>query len=121
MATAEGVVQLVHYTAQEYVSQALILDNLFANGHRDLSVSCLTYLLLDDFPEGLDENEGDELDEFISQRPLYYYAAHNWGHHARMANLLESDQGLVREFIQREHSLINSINALHIPSSGKNK
>ncbi|KAF5632082.1 hypothetical protein F52700_6601 [Fusarium sp. NRRL 52700] len=121
VATAEGVAQLVHYTAQEYFSQARILDSLFTNGHRDISVSCLTYLLLDNFRHGLPEKEGDELDQFISQHPLYYYAAHNWGHHARRANLQESDQDLVLEFIQREHPLIDSIDALHIPFGGKNR
>jgi serine/threonine-protein phosphatase 6 regulatory ankyrin repeat subunit B len=121
VATEEGVVRLVHYTAQEYFSQAKVHKAMFATGHRELMSSCLTYLFLDDFENGLPEDEGDELDQFITQHPLFYYAAHNWGHHARMADLEESDQQIILKLFQREHTLVDVIDALHIPYGGINR
>jgi ankyrin repeat protein len=121
VATKEGVAQLVHYTAHEYFSQAKVRDALFSGGHRELFSSCLMYLFLDDFRDGLPETDGDELDRFIEQHRLFYYAAHNWGHHARIANLEESDQRMISRLFQRDHPLVDLINALHVPPGGKSR
>jgi hypothetical protein len=111
LATEEGVVQLVHFTAQEYFSQESVRETLFFDGQRKLLSSCLTYLLLSDFDNGLPEAD---LDGFIAKHPLFYYAAHNWGHHARAADLRKTDQEMVLRLLGNEQRVVCLTEALHI-------
>ena len=122
LAAEEGVVQLVHFTAQEYFSQESVRETLFFEGQRRMLSSCLAYLLLDDFEDGLPEVEkGPKLDSFITKHPFFYYAAHNWGHHARAARLYQTDQEMILRLLENEPRVVSLTDALHIAQGGPNR
>ncbi|CAI7644561.1 unnamed protein product [Penicillium bialowiezense] len=74
------VVQLAHYTMQEYFTRHQ--DVFFPGADQTITAACLTYLSYHSFRQGmcLDDRK---FKARLSQYPLYSYAAQNWGHHAR--------------------------------------
>ena len=120
--TKTGVVQLVHFTAQEYFSQPSVREKLFPDGHRTLFSTCLSYLVLESLGAGLPEQEeGHELDEFMAKHCLLYYAAHNWGHHARKADVDQADQGAILRLLASEQNVILLTDTLHMTPEGQHR
>jgi ankyrin repeat protein len=80
-----NIIRLVHYTAQEYFERTQ--THWFPDAEINITTTCVTYLLFDVFKSGVCQTD-DELEERLRSNPLYGYAAHNWGHHARDASIL---------------------------------
>ena len=76
------IVRLVHYTAQEYFERTQ--KKWFPDAETVIAMACITYLSFDIYPKGpcLTDNE---FEGRLQISKLYDYAAHNWGHHARVA------------------------------------
>jgi ankyrin repeat protein len=89
-----SVIRLVHYTTQEYFERTQ--KRWFPEAEFDITMSCVTYLLFDSFKSGLCPTDA-EFEQRLQSNPLYEYAAHNWGNHARKAST--SYEG-VTEFLE---------------------
>ena len=89
--TQSDVVQLVHYTTQEYFDKTW--KDWFPNAETDITMTCVTYLSFQTFESGFCETD-EEFEERHQLYPLYNYAANNWGHHARTASL-EIEQSIL--------------------------
>jgi ankyrin repeat protein len=81
------IIRLVHYTAQEYLQRAC--DTWFPNAHDEIASTYLTYLSFDAFKAGPCSTD-QEFETRLSQYPLYYYAAENWGLHIPMRSMHET-------------------------------
>jgi hypothetical protein len=82
-----GIIRLVHYTAQEYFERTQ--RQWFPNAETDITTICVTYLSFSAFESGFCQTDTEFIERFQSY-PLYNYAAHNWGHHARVALTLSN-------------------------------
>ena len=69
---SSGIIRLVHYTTQEYFKRILLTRFLLA--HREIALTCLTYLSFEDFGRGPCTNDKEIYDRLI-QYPLLRYAA----------------------------------------------
>jgi ankyrin repeat protein len=78
-----GIIRLVHYTTQEYFKRTQ--NKWFPNVQSDITAVCTTYLSFQVFGSGFAQTD-KEFEERYHSNPLYSYAAHNWGHHARIAS-----------------------------------
>ncbi|KAF3063346.1 putative ankyrin repeat protein [Trichoderma lentiforme] len=89
------VIRLVHYTAQEYLSQ--IREKWFPGAEMKMADVCAVYLSFDVFESGAfkcenrsyyrqREEEIKMIDKRLHSNPFYAYASINWGHHARESN-----------------------------------
>ncbi|KAK3360766.1 hypothetical protein B0T25DRAFT_414147, partial [Lasiosphaeria hispida] len=56
----------------------------FPDAEADITILCTTYLTFNVFDSGFCHSDA-EFEERLQSNPLYDYAAHNWGHHARKA------------------------------------
>jgi hypothetical protein len=74
------VIRLVHYTTQEYFERPQ--KNWLPSAETNITEICITYLSFNIFDSGFCRTD-DEFEERLQSNPLYDYAAHNWGHHAR--------------------------------------
>jgi len=101
-----GIVRLVHYTTQEYLERTK--EHWFPNAETDIANICVTYLSFSVFEKGIPETD-DEFERRLQSNPLYDYATHNWGHHARIASM--SCQG-VMEFLECQMKVEASSQAL---------
>ncbi|KAL9579486.1 MAG: hypothetical protein Q9203_006673 [Teloschistes exilis] len=73
------VIRMVHYSAQEYLTANRL--RYFPNGHYDIAVVCLKFLVSDPFAEGRWSKAA--LNLLKKEHPFLDYAARNWGHHVR--------------------------------------
>lgn len=101
-----NVIRLVHYTTQEYFNQTR--KRWFPDADVVMADTCASYLMFEDFKRGACLTEG-QLQERLELYPLYNYAAHNWGHHARKVGKL-CDR--VMEFLECDWKVSASIQAL---------
>ncbi|KAI1074797.1 hypothetical protein F5B20DRAFT_426973 [Whalleya microplaca] len=76
------IVRLVHYTAQTFFASRQ--KEWLPHAQTDITRTCVAYLSFDVFEAGF-SNSDEEFEERLRSNPLYDYAAHNWGHHARIA------------------------------------
>ncbi|RYP22843.1 hypothetical protein DL765_001439 [Monosporascus sp. GIB2] len=74
------IIRLVHYTTQEYFERTQ--KDWFPHAEANITTICITYLSFTDFESGLCGTDS-EFEQRLRANPLYDYAAHNWGHHAR--------------------------------------
>ncbi|KAH8780369.1 hypothetical protein BGZ57DRAFT_760450, partial [Hyaloscypha finlandica] len=102
-----NIVRLVHYTTQEYFKQTQ--DQWFPNAENDIIAICVTYLSFCVFESGLCQTD-TEFEERLRLNPLYDYAAHNWGYHARTASA-EVEQLIIR-LLESEAKVSSSIQAM---------
>ena len=79
------VIQLVHYTTQEYFEQNC--SKLFTQSQGQIGLACASYLSLDIFEEGPCVNDKAVKKRFESF-PFLNYASHNWANHVRGASEL---------------------------------
>ena len=85
-------VRLAHYTTQDYFKK--FGSRHFPSAQKDIAVSCLTYLLFDEFGEGWVpcDNDTDTTGGFVTVTPsfknhhVFQYAAQFWAHHAEDCN-----------------------------------
>jgi ankyrin repeat protein len=103
-----NIIQLVHYTAQEYFER----KSSFPNAETDITVACVTYLSFDTFATGFCSTD-KEFDARLQLNPLYDYAAQNWGHHARAATT-EVEQ-LILGLLENEAKIAGSSQAMMAP------
>ncbi|KAF2175162.1 ankyrin repeat protein, partial [Zopfia rhizophila CBS 207.26] len=73
---ASGFVSLVHHTVREYLSGAR--EPQFSEN--EIGVACVRYLSMAEFESGACSSD-EELEQRLRSRPLYEYAAQNWGRH----------------------------------------
>jgi len=88
-----STVRLVHLSLQEYLLTQC--DTLFPQGHCEIARTCLTYLNFSSLPRRHQRSQAVDFDfeksraeesEFYEQSAKFcfvYYAACQWGHHAR--------------------------------------
>ena len=82
------VIRLVHYTTQDYLRRNG--DTILPSAQQDIAVSCLTYLLYDQFAVGWDDDRNPNwaLDvpaagvKRLQRHPFLDYAARYWATHA---------------------------------------
>ncbi|KFZ18898.1 hypothetical protein V501_00953 [Pseudogymnoascus sp. VKM F-4519 (FW-2642)] len=75
-----AITRLVHYTTQEFFERTQ--KRWFPQAETDIATICVTYLSFNVFETGICQNNKD-FEERLQSNPLYDYASHNWGHHAR--------------------------------------
>ncbi|PON28597.1 AGC/PKA protein kinase [Trichoderma gamsii] len=100
-----NVIRLVHYTTQEYFDRTR--QDWFPDAEADITEVCITYLSFSIFESGCYQFLSREHGRLRSN-PLYSYAAHNWGHHARAA----PDKRLILDFLEDEAKASASYQAL---------
>ena len=85
----KGILRLVHYTTQEYLTRNG--DEILHTAQQDNAVSCLTYLLYDQFGDGWATRKGETIVRWVYSRsrgrrlekyPFLDYAARYWSTHA---------------------------------------
>ncbi|KAH9208498.1 nucleoside phosphorylase domain-containing protein [Leptodontidium sp. 2 PMI_412] len=110
------VVRLIHYTTQEYLEQT---HNIwFPEAESAIATICVTYLSFSAFETGYCKTD-DEFEERLQLNPVYDYAAHNWGHHARQALTLGQELGQeVIDFIRCLPKLEASSQVMMAPKQG---
>jgi hypothetical protein len=59
----------------------------FLDAETDIATICVTYLSFNVFETGICQDDM-EFEERLQSYPLYDYASHNWGHHARQRFML---------------------------------
>lgn len=74
------IIRLVHYTTQEYFERTQSI--WFPDGESDITNVCITYLSFEVFKVGRCWGHV-EFEDRLSSYPLYDYASHYWGEHAR--------------------------------------
>lgn len=83
-----GIIRLNHHITHEYLARTRA--RWFPEAEDIITTICVTYLLLDDFEAGPCETAFD-LEERLREFPLYEYAAHYWGNHARACSRLDEE------------------------------
>ncbi|CZR65340.1 related to nucleoside phosphorylase [Phialocephala subalpina] len=98
-----NIIRLVHYTTQEYFRRTR--KRWFPKAESEITTICVTYLLFTIFESGFCETD-KAFEGRLWSNPLYDYASHNWGHHAR-AVLAEVEQlrQLVLKLLESEHKV----------------
>ncbi|KAG4261953.1 hypothetical protein FPRO03_11421 [Fusarium proliferatum] len=84
---SDGIIRLVHYTTQEYFEKTKI--TWFPEAENEITTTCVT--------KRLDEN------------PLFHYASHHWGNHARNATSI--CKGVI-EFLKSDSNVESSAQSL---------
>jgi hypothetical protein len=82
------IVDLIHKTTRDYFE--MTKETWFPNAETEFTTTYVTYLSFDEFKSGPCQTD-DEFEERLRLYPLYGYAAHNWGHHARKASTLDQE------------------------------
>lgn len=101
------IIRLVHYTTQEYFEQMQTF--LFPDAHKDIAVTCITYLSFDTFEAGFCVKD-DEYEALLHLYPLYEYAAKYWGFHARVVSPIVEQ--LTLNFLENRKKVLASTKAL---------
>ena len=114
-----AVVCLVHYTAVSYFS--VRKSEYFPNAQKQLSDTCLTYLMFATFQDGPTTasiassrypSEGlSQLHERLEANPFLSYAASFWGNHVR-GDLEETLQCQILAFLRHPRALASSVQVL---------
>jgi hypothetical protein len=97
-----AIIWLVHYTTQEYFERTQKRWFPQAETETDIATICVTYLSFDVFETGICQND-EEFEERLQSNPLYDYASHNWGHHARKGLTLISE---VISFLKKKSQVL---------------
>lgn len=106
----KGIIGFVHYTTKEYFERIRV--DRFPDAQREISETCLTYLLFGEFANGPCLS-GKEMSDRIRKYPLLDYAAQHWGDHARgEAELALRD--LIVNFLEQEANVSSFIQAMDV-------
>ncbi|OBT63922.1 hypothetical protein VE03_05994 [Pseudogymnoascus sp. 23342-1-I1] len=101
-----AIIRLVHYTTQEYFERTQ--KRWFPRAETNIATICVTYLSFNDFENGICEND-DNFEERLKSNPLYDYASHHWGDHARKGFMLIAE---VISFLEKNAQVEASSQAL---------
>lgn len=104
-----GIVSLVHYSAQEYLTRKW--SSRVQAAHRDIARICLTYVSFDDFNEG-PCNDDAGFEARCSVYPLFVYASQHWVDHLRIAGETEVEDITLRLLAQKKQ-LMSSVQAIY--------
>jgi GPI inositol-deacylase, winged helix domain len=102
-----NIIRLVHYTTQEYFEQTQ--EHWFPNAEVEVTTIYVTYLSFSVFESGICETD-DEFEDRLRLNPLYNYAVHYWGYHARAASV-EVEQ-LILQLLESEAKVSSSSQAM---------
>ena len=111
-------IRLVHYTTQEYFRQN---DGKFAvAAQQDIAISCLTYLLYEEFGDGWVNEESRQGDypysvryarlspiaarKRLNKHPFLGYAARYWASHASVCDQ-QNVKELTMDFVRHDHKV----------------
>ncbi|KAJ5108060.1 hypothetical protein N7456_004735 [Penicillium angulare] len=83
---ASNIIRLTHHTAREYFERTR--DIWFPDAQGMITGTCINYIS----SEKLSARSFKLMDQVYDPSSLYYYAALNWGNHARMSSLDGSEQ-----------------------------
>ena len=120
------IIRLVHYTTQEYFRRNG--NTLLASAQQDIAISCLTYLLYDNFGAGwVIEAGSEEFDGIVlvyslsvkprlQKYPFLNYAARYWANHARVVGQ-QNVKELMVTFAKEGHRVSNAAQVLLISNS----
>ncbi|KAI9771567.1 MAG: hypothetical protein M1839_002760 [Geoglossum umbratile] len=100
-----SVVRLVHLTINEYLQERR--DELLPQGHKNLAINCLNYLMLQDFGLAAPPRRGDDLEKLTTKYPFLKYASTYWGQHASKQFDLDMEKH-TRLYLTRENSVLLS-------------
>jgi hypothetical protein len=101
-----GSIRLIHYTTQKYFERTQ--KQWFPTAESDITTICATYLSFSVFGSGSCPTDS-HFEERLLLNPLYDYAAHYWGQHARQASSLHSK---VLEFLRCNIKLEAAVDAM---------
>jgi Ankyrin repeats (3 copies) len=90
-----NTIHLVHFTTQTYFEQTW--STWFSDAQRTIVLTLITYLSYEGFNAGFYPTD-EAFEKRLKENPLYNYAAHNWGHHARGTSM-EKDP-LILKFLE---------------------
>ncbi|KAF5633561.1 ankyrin protein [Fusarium sp. NRRL 25303] len=103
---SDGIIRLVHYTTQEYFEKTKM--TWFPEAESEITTTCVTYLKFQEFKSGICPND-EALRKRLEQNPLFYYASHHWGDHARNAKTI--CKGVI-EFLKSDSNVESSAQSL---------
>ncbi|CZR49119.1 uncharacterized protein FPRO_12555 [Fusarium proliferatum ET1] len=103
---SDGIIRLVHYTTQEYFEETE--DTWFPEAENEITITCVTYLNFQEFKGGICST-GQALRERLDENPLFHYASHHWGDHARNATSI--CKGVI-EFLKSDSNVESSAQSL---------
>lgn len=90
-----NIIRLVHFTTQEYFDR--ISDTWMPHSHKEIALTCLTYLSFDEFAKGSHSCSNDkEFEDRLAGNVLLDYSARNWGDHVRDADDQEANQAALK-------------------------
>ncbi|KAF5718660.1 ankyrin protein [Fusarium globosum] len=102
----DGIIRLVHYTTQEYFEKTKI--TWFPEAENEITTTCVTYLSFQEFKGGICPTDQD-LRKRLDENPLFHYASHHWGNHARNATSI--CKGVI-EFLKSDSNVESSAQSL---------
>ncbi|KAI1055328.1 hypothetical protein LB506_011510 [Fusarium annulatum] len=103
---SDGIIRLVHYTTQEYFEETE--NTWFPEVENEITTTCVTYLNFQEFKSGICPTN-QALRERLDGNPLFHYASHHWGDHARNAtSICEA----VIEFLKSDSNVESSAQSL---------
>ncbi|XP_044723873.1 ankyrin repeats (3 copies) domain-containing protein [Hirsutella rhossiliensis] len=109
-----NIFRLVHYTTQQYFEKISTRQTWLPNAERNITATCLTYLLFDEFESGPCRSYA-EFASRLTSHALYDYVAQRWGDHAREAGTLPKK---VMQFLRHHSKMGAACQALIIGNEG---
>lgn len=103
---SDGIIRLVHYTTQEYFRETQ--NTWFPEAENEITITCVTYLNFHEFKSGICPTN-EALRERLDGNPLFHYASHHWGDHARNATSI--CEGVI-EFLKSDSNVESSAQSL---------
>ncbi|CVL03942.1 related to ankyrin [Fusarium proliferatum] len=103
---SDGIIRLVHYTTQEYFEKTK--TTWFPEAENEITTTCVTYLNFQEFRSGICHTD-EALRKRLDENPLFYYASHHWGDHARNAKTI--CKGVI-EFLKSDSNVESSAQLL---------
>ena len=118
-----GSLRLVHYTTQEYFRQNS--GKHLVDAQQDIAMSCLTYLLYEEFGDGwayeLEEEDDDVYTSYypcervaearLDKYPFLRYAARHWASHASVCEQ-QAIKNLTMTFARHDHKVSSAGQAM---------
>lgn len=106
-------VDLVHYTAQEYLKRHSY--SLFPAAHESIVHTCLTYLSFDDFQQGPCRDD-ETFEERSIKYPLILYASKHWVDHLQLVGEMKLEHAILH-FLMRKDQVQASVQAAQVIKS----
>ncbi|CVL06935.1 related to ankyrin [Fusarium mangiferae] len=103
---SDRIIRLVHYTTQEYFEKTKI--TWFPEAEEEITITCVTYLNFQEFRSAICPTN-KALRKRLDENPLFHYASHHWGDHARNAKTI--CKGVI-EFLKSDSNVQSSAQSL---------